>query len=55
MEAPTYHNMALVLSRYSYSHWQNVFSGFPFTEFESVQRTKPVSPKFTFDVVYNYS
>ena len=43
MEAPTCHNMALILSRYSYSHWSNVFYAFPLTEFESVQTTKLAS------------
>ena len=37
MEALSCHNMALILSCYSYSH---VFSAFPFHKFESVQTIK---------------
>ena len=37
MEAYTCHNMALILSRYSYLHWFNVFSAFASPEFEIVQ------------------
>ena len=32
--------MALILSRFLYSHWENVFFAFPFLEFESVQTIK---------------
>ena len=32
--------LLLILSRYSYLHWQNVFFAFPFPEFESVQTIK---------------
>ena len=58
MEASTCRNMALILSRYSYSHWRNVFSAFSFPEFESAQRTKFLSSKFKFVdlflTVHNY-
>ena len=48
MEAPTCHNMTLILSRYSYSYWLNVLSAFRFPEFESVQTIKLVSSELTF-------
>ena len=48
MEAPTCHNMTLILSRYSYSYWLNVLSAVRFPEFESVQTIKLVSSELTF-------
>ena len=51
-------HMALILSRYSHSHWQDVFSVFPFPEFKSLRTIKLVSSKFTsavlFLTIHNY-
>ena len=50
--------MALILFRYWYLHWQNVFSAFLFLEFESKNIMKLVSSKITFSVllvtIHNY-
>ena len=54
--ASTCQSMALILSRFSYSHWWNVFFAFPFPEFESLQTIKlNVSSKITLGVLFNYS
>ena len=53
MLASTCQNMALILSRLSYLHWENVFFTFSFPEFESVQTIKLiVSSKITFAVLF---
>ena len=54
-ESLHYHyNMVLVLSRYSYSHWWNIFPAFPLLEYKKIVVSLKFRFRFPFLTIYNY-